>query len=607
MAQNMGGFGIDLGWLGELPAIGEEARGQASRRSLEEFDMSTPEGMRRAATALWKSGNLKNMEQADRLFRTALAREELKRRSAADAMYMQAIPALQGVFRPRQEGQGQGQGQPQAPAPYSPTGYSPPGAGAIEDDSEDMPPDDPTGKGKAILREQLYLRGTVGPESPEPAPVPPSLSKPSTNAMPPRPVEGPASLDDRFAPAVAPPAPTAPMVAPEPRADLPSDAMIMAAQQGLGAPRGPQLAATGGPMSDAPPLAVPPPMGNLPPQAPLQAAPAPMQVAQARQGQPPINRPVFEGLTAQDQAEMDRLGSALIASGRHNTPGVQAIKEKYQAYIERAKWSPEEKAYQLDRADRWARGLPDISRADWKLEPTLAPKRFEAAQDAYVKKYAAGETQAKGLSSTLKHMRMIESDPNFVSGSWTAPMSDRFQKEIAGFADQLRSWGVPEAALPSKETLARITSPAALREVYGSLSNLAVTNYLGSLGVGVSSTDRDYIAKAFPGLMNTKEGNRIITEIMQATADRKIKEAQVARDYMNKYGTHATVYGLDARVEKVLKPYAEKNKLLWNEDGSPTNMKLRIDRALEEARRAKSPVPYVPRTPESYPPVGEAP
>ena len=66
--------------------------------------------------------------------------------------------------------------------------------------------------------------------------------------------------------------------------------------------------------------------------------------------------------------------------------------------------------------------------------------------------------------------------------------------------------------------------------------NVALELVGGSLGVGFSNADRDFIEAQVASLGNTPEGNRRLIDLMTAIADRKIAVAKIASRYARDAG-----------------------------------------------------------------------
>src|SRR5678816_4479971 len=91
--------------------------------------------------------------------------------------------------------------------------------------------------------------------------------------------------------------------------------------------------------------------------------------------------------------------------------------------------------------------------------------------------------------------------------------------------------------------------------------------------------------------MMTKEGAKKVMGFMGDIADRYKLQAQVARDYL-KDNPRATTAEMDQRVQDAIaKKYGDKGLLAYG-NGNPTQLKLKIDQALQEERDKAAPVSY---------------
>jgi hypothetical protein len=366
----------------------------------------------------------------------------------------------------------------------------------------------------------------------------------------------------------------------EPTQQSPTEA-VLAAAQGQRRPVGPQLA---GPLPTAEP---PAPPGLAPSTVQGAQVPAPPPLPAAPRGP----RPVLPGLDPADQEKMDQIGQALIRMGtsRTTSPGqLTALKQEWNRLWDKAKVDPEVRRWQASQSDRWERGLPGLSYDDWKIEPTMIKQRTEDASNLYQKEYRVKEQRGKDLSENLAGMKTLMADPSFVSGeTLPATMLDKVQRRLSSLVDIARALGIPTL---SNEAQAKLTKPAALREAYTSLANRTVVDYIGrSLGVGVSNTDREYIGNVVPSLLKTRQGNELIIKFLELAADRGKKEGQVARNYLDRAKNQATVWGMDAEVERVVGSHAATNSLLIDANGRKTGLARQMDLEVERANRERPP------------------
>lgn len=140
--------------------------------------------------------------------------------------------------------------------------------------------------------------------------------------------------------------------------------------------------------------------------------------------------------------------------------------------------------------------------------------------------------------NTLNVMEQAARSPQFYSGFG---------------AEQLRKANQLAVGLGIKD--ANYSSPT---EVFDALSNKVVLDGLGgSLGPGISNTDRDYIGRTAPSLERTEAGNMQLIGIARALAQRQQEVSALARDYAAKNGGR-----LDAGFDQALDDFA-KNKPLF--------------------------------------------
>ncbi|GJD76205.1 hypothetical protein [Methylobacterium goesingense] len=234
--------------------------------------------------------------------------------------------------------------------------------------------------------------------------------------------------------------------------------------------------------------------------------------------------------------------------------GADTIRAKAQAQAEgAAAGKPDETFTLIPEAERASLGLPAGSyQRDSKgkvssVNPTGTTINMgaEKAQDAVVGK-GYGElqldmaTKGRNAGSTLNTLSLMEQAmkaPGFYSG---------FGGESAKRANQiLGALGVKDA---------RAASPA---EVFDALSNKVVLDGLGgSLGPGISNTDRDYIARTAPTLAQSEQGNRDLIGVARSLAQRQQVVSKLARDYAAKNGGR-----LDAGFDQALDEFAAQNPL----------------------------------------------
>ncbi|MCJ2127347.1 hypothetical protein [Methylobacterium sp. E-045] len=169
----------------------------------------------------------------------------------------------------------------------------------------------------------------------------------------------------------------------------------------------------------------------------------------------------------------------------------------------------------------------------------------EKAQDATVGK-GYGEyqldlaTKGRNSASTLNTLALMEQamkSPGFYSG-----VGGEGVKRANQFL----------GALGVKDSKA-----ASAAEVFDALSNKVVLDGLGgSLGPGISNTDRDYIARTAPTLAQSEQGNRDLIGVARALAQRQQAVSKLARDYAGRNGGR-----LDSGFDQALDEFATSNPL----------------------------------------------
>ncbi|MCC0808065.1 hypothetical protein FPV16_17920 [Methylobacterium sp. W2] len=214
---------------------------------------------------------------------------------------------------------------------------------------------------------------------------------------------------------------------------------------------------------------------------------------------------------------------------------------------------PDDTYAQVPEAERVSLGLPTGSyQRDSKgklsaVNPSGQTINMggEKAQDATVGK-GYGEyqldlaTKGRNAGSTINTLSLMEQaarDPNFYSGVGAEGLKKANQLMV--------SLGVKDASF---------TKPT---EVFEALSNKVVLDSLGgSLGPGISNTDRDYLGRVAPGLSRTKEGNLELIGVARSLAQRQQEVARLAREYAGQRNGR-----IDAGFDDVLADYSAKNPL----------------------------------------------
>lgn len=401
------------------------------------------------------------------------------------------------------------------------------------------------------------------------------------------------------APAAAPASPFGPnpLAAPQRQSQgpSPSDTLINAAQGGAPAGPGTQLA---GP--------VPTP----------DTAPAQPEWLKGAQAQPMTQAPTapqrptgpdfgpIRSENADARAEYVKAGEALMTLPPKgaNTPAGRALQQQFNSAASRLKLDPKERDYQQSRIQRKQEGLPDWSRSDFEIYKQTAPDRLKEANKRY-EKYATDADTGRELETKLTRLNEVVNHPKFIAGDFNH--LDTAKKWIANFADTLTAHGVQ---LPQgfRERLTAINEPTALKEAFASVAAQGVIEALGgSLGRGISSSDQQYMSRAFPDLMKSKDGIKIVNEILGEASNRQKLAGKTARDYMQNKELRATQPELDAKVSEALDAYGSGKPLFINQDGSPTALGLRADKiATDNATAgggARAPAPVAAPAPAPAP------
>jgi len=527
---------VSFDWLGDLPQLSEEARGRATRQELADLDMSTPAGMRKAADKLWKSGNLQNMEAAQRLYSSALGREQLHQKGEADRQYGEWLKTYRS-------------GAAATP------GTAP---GAAPAPTVDIPLPPPPAQAPAV---NWGGQGAVPGGPPLPPPAAPAPAAPVHN---PNMTEAPQSPSDE----------------------------LLARTEGQGMPpRGPQLAQAGpGPI---PGLTSPPGAPQVPGMEVFQGAQAqPMTTPQAPPAQlpPRLAGPGSEVDAARQEAM--QAGSELIKMGPRmaNTPAYKAYEQQFRSALARTKMSQSDQDYNLDRIQRAQRGQPEITKTDWELEKKIAPERYKEAEKVYIEQEKKG-AQSQELFSTLKRLDEITKDPNFVSGKY----AHTYGEIVNRFASIAKLTGIQAPDISAlRAKVNSIAEPhlkaAALIEEFTSLSNNALMAHVGSFSKSFSDADRAFTERIFPQILQTPGGIAKIIDNLKAMAAYNTGIAKTARDYMKEHGNNATPYGVHEAVQK----YAAENPLFVDANGKPTERGQAIITAAQPSAR---PAPQAPTAP----------
>ena len=153
--------------------------------------------------------------------------------------------------------------------------------------------------------------------------------------------------------------------------------------------------------------------------------------------------------------------------------------------------------------------------------------------DQYVK-YTDDATAASDALNNLSIMRQLSAGDTFYSGIGAETLLEA-KKAIVALG------GNPDA-VSDAESFNAIAKKTAL-DIMG-----------GSLGVGFSNADRDFVEGMVPKLTNTKEGNRQIIDIQEKIQQRRIDLSILVEDYASANGN---ITGL----KKYLREWSKENPL----------------------------------------------
>lgn len=170
-------------------------------------------------------------------------------------------------------------------------------------------------------------------------------------------------------------------------------------------------------------------------------------------------------------------------------------------------------------------------------------KYDEKRGEAFAAQIGAIEDQAAAARSALSNLDIMEglvSKDSFYSG---------FGGETAATAlKALGALGGDVAGVADAEAFTARAKALALDAVGG------------SLGVGFSNADRDFITAQVPSLQNTREGNIQIIGILRKMNNRKLEIARMARAYEKQHGR------IDGGFMDQLDTWAQENPLFPTED-----------------------------------------
>lgn len=531
---------INFDWLAELPTRSAAARIRQARESLGDLSAGDAKSLEAAATRLLQAGDL---EGSLRLQNAATARRGVDQRGISDRLYFDKIlPAL----RASQQAEGD-------------SGYESP---------------------------VIPQSGGAGDYNPAPSPFP-NPPAPGTQSSIPEPVE-------------IPPSPT---LAERPQRSPSEEILAQAEDAPTPLTLGPQLAQAGG--GPIPGLMPPAPEGGVPTSgwaAGIQARPAGPPLA-VQQAQPQQQGPILPSQLKKMQTnrEIQRLTNDLfsIPPSMRNSEAAKVLSTKLKDAINRTELSKEDREYEFDQIQNRYHGDPLQTKSDWRHSNEVGGKREEEMMKMWSKYVDEGD-KGIALKSTVDQMKIIMNDKNFITGA-SAELFSQGVGMVRALADQAKALGInlPSDFLNRFEGVATAEKAAALSNTFTALSNQALFKTLGSLGNQISSSDRVFMEKAYNSLRNTKEGNKLLAEILSDAADKSIATGQAAQKYRldrDAMGRRATAPGMKAAVDKAAADGAFFKNGELTEKGRYFQRQIdNIKRFPQEAYGMQEPVDAIPR------------
>jgi hypothetical protein len=144
----------------------------------------------------------------------------------------------------------------------------------------------------------------------------------------------------------------------------------------------------------------------------------------------------------------------------------------------------------------------------------------KALMKEMAKRYETYQTEADAAERTMNNLSLMDSiaqQDDFYSG-FGADTLLRVRRAAVAF-------GADPDLVSDAETFNKIAKDSAL-QVMG-----------GSLGVGFSNADREFVEAMVPNISNTVEGNRKIIAVQKKLQQRKIQLARLAEQYVDDNGT----------------------------------------------------------------------
>jgi len=166
----------------------------------------------------------------------------------------------------------------------------------------------------------------------------------------------------------------------------------------------------------------------------------------------------------------------------------------------------------------------------------------KALMKEMAKRYETYQTEADAAERTMSNLTLMDNiaqQDDFYSGFGAETLLRARRAAIA--------FGADPDLVSDAETFNKIAKDSAL-QVMG-----------GSLGVGFSNADREFVEAMVPNITNTIEGNRKIIAVQKKLQNRKIQLARLAEQYVDQNGTLKGFRGF-------IMDWSEQNPLFSTED-----------------------------------------
>ena len=155
-----------------------------------------------------------------------------------------------------------------------------------------------------------------------------------------------------------------------------------------------------------------------------------------------------------------------------------------------------------------------------------------------VKQYTKITEDASAAVDMLQQTQMLNSlmaDPDFRSGALAEPQ--------VAYRKIVEALGGDPSNVGSQEAFQAVTS------------SLILAKMGGSLGAGFSDADRSFVERMAPQLSTTEAGNRLIIQMQNSIANRKIEIADFANQYIKEKGS------IDQNFMSALSEWSDENPM----------------------------------------------